>query len=87
MSAEGGDAWRYGEWVGEWGSTSGLEAALRKTGSSAPCCFQWVQDEGELSETGVQKCQYNVSHHIWIVNPPFSPFIFLQTFCISHLNP
>lgn len=77
---------KVGTYAGEWGSTSSLEAALRKTGISAPCCPRWVQEEGELSETGVQKCQYNVSHNIWTVNL-LSLFIFLQTFCISHLNP
>lgn len=31
--------------IEELGSASGLEAALTETGSSAPSCLQWVQEE------------------------------------------
>lgn len=77
---------KVGMCVEEPGGTSGLKAPLMETGSGAPSSLQWVQDKAQLTERGVYKCQYNVSHNIWAVNPPFSPFIPLQAFCISHLN-
>lgn len=52
-----------------------------------PICLHWGQGKAQPTKIGPQKCCCSVSRNIWTVNPPFSPFILLQTLCILSLNP